>query len=108
MKKDTGFKISSVKTDGGASKNDFIIQFLTDIANTQIERPENLEMTAVGTGCLAGLTVGYWKSTEDLIKNRKVEKVFSPKIDENVRKALCLQWMRAIERSHKWASGGNV
>ena len=104
MKKDTGVKISSVKIDGGASKNDFILQFFADIANTRVERAKNLEMTAVGAGCLAGLTVGLWKSTEDLTKKHKFEKVFAPKMDEKVRNALVLQWKRAIERSYDWAT----
>ena len=104
MKKDTGFTISSIKADGGASKNDFILQFLADITNTKIERPKVLEMTALGAGCLAGLAVGYWKSTEDLLKNRKVDHIFIPEMDENTRKALCSQWKRAIERSYNWAT----
>ncbi len=104
LKKDTGFLISSIKTDGGASKNNFIIQFLADITNAQIERPKNLEMTAIGAGCLAGLAVGYWKSTEDLLKNRKVDKVFSPKMEDSLRMTLCSQWKRAIQRSYDWAT----
>jgi glycerol kinase len=104
MKKDTGFTISSIKTDGGASKNDFILQFLADITNTKIERPKVLEMTAIGAGCLAGLAVGYWKSTEDLLKNRKVDHIFIPKMEENMRKTLCSQWKRAIKRSYNWAT----
>jgi glycerol kinase len=61
-------------------------------------------MTAIGAGCLAGLAVGYWKSTEDLLKNRKIDKVFVPKMENATREALCSQWKRAVERSHNWAT----
>ncbi|MGA2385939.1 MAG: FGGY family carbohydrate kinase [Candidatus Bathyarchaeia archaeon] len=108
MKKDTGSAISSIKIDGGASKNDFIAQFLADITNMKIERPKALEMTAIGAGCLAGLAVGYWKSTEDLLKNRKTDKVFVPKMEKATREALCSQWKRAIERSYNWATDESV
>jgi len=104
MKKDTGSAISSIKIDGGASRNNFIAQFLADITNIKIERPKTLEMTAIGAGCLAGLAVGYWKSTEDLLKNRKIDKVFVPKMENATREALCSQWKRAVERSHNWAT----
>ncbi|RZN66487.1 MAG: glycerol kinase [Candidatus Methanolliviera hydrocarbonicum] len=103
IKKDTDLPIRSIKADGGASENDFLLQFISDIVDVEVERPVNLETTAIGAAYLAGLAVGYWKSEEDILKHRKVDKRFKPKMGEEEREKLYNGWKRAIERSLDWA-----
>ncbi len=103
MKKDTGLPIGSIKADGGASENDFILQFISDMVDVEVERPENLETTAIGAAYLAGLAVEYWKSENDIRKYRKVDKTFKPKMKEDKRETLYNGWKRAVERSLDWA-----
>ncbi len=102
MEHDSGLKIKSIKTDGNASKNNFLIQFMADLMEIEIERPQQLEATALGAAYLAGLKTGYWKSIEDIKQYRKTEKTFQPKqinpqIEENY-----IKWKKAIERSFNW------
>ena len=102
IKKDTGLPILSIKADGGGSKNDFILQFLSDMLNAEVERPKILETTSIGAAYFAGLSVGYWKSEEDISKHRKVDKRFAPKMKEEVREKLYEEWKRAVGRSRDW------
>ncbi len=104
MEIDTGLKISSIKADGGASANNFLLQFMADVLNTRVERPEILDGTALGAAYLAGLASGYWKSKEEIIEKRKVDRVFEPGMDEEKRQMLYNGWKRAIERSFEWHS----
>jgi glycerol kinase len=103
MKKDTGLSIRSIKADGGASENDFILQFLSDMLNVEVESPKILEATAIGAAYFAGLAVGYWESEEDILKHRKVDKTFKPEMKEEEREKLYKKWKRAVERSRDWA-----
>lgn len=103
MEEDTGIHVRLIKADGGASKNDFILQFLSDLLNVDVERPKILEATALGVAYFAGLHVGYWKSQEDLIKYRKVDKRYTPKMVESKRKELYAEWKRAVGRALDWS-----
>ena len=85
MSKDSGIDVQSLRVDGGAVKNNFIMQFQADIVNTSVERPEIQETTALGAAFLAGLAVGFWESKDDIAKNWKLEEKFDPKMDEGER-----------------------
>ena len=101
--KDTGLSITSIKADGGASKNDFILQFISDMVNVEVERPKIPEATAIGAAYFAGLAVGYWESPEDLLKHREIDKRFKPKMKEDERERLYRGWVKAVEKSRDWA-----
>ena len=85
MKADSGIDLAALKVDGGASANDFLMQFQSDIINAPVKRPSCIETTAMGAAYLAGLAVGYWNSKEDVIKNWAVDKIFSPIMGEDER-----------------------
>jgi len=101
MEVDTGLKISSIKADGG-----FLLQFMADMLNVKVERPEILDSTALGAAYLAGLASGYWQSKEEIIDKRKVDRVFEPGMGEEKRQMLYRGWKRAIERSFEWHRRG--
>ena len=97
MQKDLGIKISTLKVDGGASQNNFLMQFQCDILNCKVVRPKVVEVTALGAAYLAGLTSGYWNSIEEIIENLKIDKEFYPIIDDDSRDDLVKGWERAIK-----------
>ena len=78
MEKDAGVKLSELKVDGGASRNNLMMQFQADILDTQVIRPQVTETTAMGACYLAGLAVGYWKSLDEIKKQWQAERCFSP------------------------------
>ena len=86
MQRDAGVKIDSLNVDGGASMNNFLMQFQADILDAKVVRPKVIETTALGACYLAGLTQGYWKDIDDIRDNIKVERVFKPNMDENRRR----------------------
>ena len=103
MEADIGYKLTELKVDGGASANDFLMQFQSDITGIDIIRPRTLETTALGAACLAGLAVGVWKDEAELKSSWAVEKKFSPEIDAEKRERLTAGFDRAVERSNGWA-----
>ena len=103
MEADIGYKLTELKVDGGASANNFLMQFQSDITGIDIIRPMTLETTALGAACLAGLAVGVWKDEEELKSRWSVEKTFSPSIDAEKRERLTAGFDRAVERSNGWA-----
>ncbi len=98
MQKDLGKKISIFKVDGGAAQNDFLMQFQSDILQTRVIRPKNIETTALGAASLAGLGVGFWKDLSDLKKAWQKEKEFIPVINRKIRQKLISQWKTAVQR----------
>ncbi|STY75725.1 Glycerol kinase [Macrococcoides caseolyticum] len=97
MEKDSKIEVKTLRVDGGAVKNDFLMQFQSDILDVPVERPEINETTALGAAYLAGLAVGYWKS-KDGIRNRwNLEKQFDPKMDETKREDLYKGWQTAVK-----------
>ena len=98
LEKDLGSKIKRLAVDGGACANDFLMQFQADIADIEVARPKILETTALGSAYLAGLTVGYWQSIEELKKNNE-EKIFYPDIEPKRRKTLIDDWHKAVKRA---------
>ena len=97
MEKDLGSPITSLNVDGGASANNFLLQFQSDILNTDVIRPKVIETTALGACYLAGLTVGYWKSIEEIKVNKQIERHFTPTMDEARRNELVNGWARCIQ-----------
>ncbi|MFL7797175.1 glycerol kinase GlpK [Clostridium chauvoei] len=102
MEEDAGYKIESLKVDGGASKNAFLMQFQSDIINTEVTRPIITETTALGAAYLAGLAVGYWKDKEQISKSWYISQSFKPSIEEEERKKLYAGWKKAVSRVKDW------
>ncbi len=103
MELDSGKHLTSLKVDGGASNNNFLMQFQSDIINTNVLRPSCVETTAMGAAYLAGLAVGYWKSKEDVIKNWAVDKEFKPEMTDETRTACIKGWAKAVASTRGWA-----
>jgi glycerol kinase len=101
MQKDSGADLSTLRVDGGASNNDFLMQFQADILGTNVERPEVVETTALGAAMFAGLAVGFWKK-DDLKKTWQLDKRFSAEMEEEKRKKLYSGWQKAVKRSMAW------
>lgn len=102
MKKDTGRKFSRLRVDGGASSNDFLMQFQADILNIPVERPRVLETTALGAAGLAGIAVGFWKNEKEFNRLRVVERIFKPNPKFKHRDDLYKKWLEAVRRSRNW------
>ncbi len=103
MKEESGLSISSLKVDGGASANNFLMQFQSDISDVAIERPKCVETTALGAAYLAGLAVGYWKDKDEIKMNWQREREFLPAIAPEKRKKLLKGWRRAVKCAVFWA-----
>jgi glycerol kinase len=98
MEQDSGIDLSELRVDGGASNNDFLMQFQADILNVTVDRPKIVETTAVGSAQLAGLTVGVWSSPSELDRIRRTECRFEAQMDEAQREALYAGWLEAVTR----------
>lgn len=96
MEADTGIRIPLLKVDGGAARNDYLLQFQADILDTPIQRADDLETTARGVAFLAGLAVGYWKDLAELQAIFKTGKTFTPSMSETKRQALYAGWKQAV------------
>ncbi|HBA62829.1 MAG TPA: glycerol kinase [Lachnospiraceae bacterium] len=103
MEEDSGIKLSALKVDGGASANNFLMQFQADILGTPVNRPVCAETTAMGAAYLAGLAVGYWAGKEEVIKNWKISRVFEPMMEEAGRTERIAGWEKAVKYSFGWA-----
>lgn len=103
MQEDSGLELKNLKVDGGASANNFLMQFQSDILNVSINRPKVLETTALGAAYLAGLAVGFYENKEDIKKSVSLEKEFEPNMSEEKRNLLYKGWKRAVNRSLLWA-----
>ena len=97
MQNDLGAKLNSLNVDGGASANNFLLQFQSDILNTDVVRPKVVEVTALGASYLAGLNVGYWKDIEDIRSNKQIERIFTPAMTEDSRNVRIKGWEKAIK-----------
>ena len=103
MKADSGIQLASLKVDGGASANNFLMQTQSDIINAPVNRPRCVETTAMGAAYLAGLAVGYWKDKQDVKKNWKIDQIFLPSIDEEKRQKKIKGWNKAVKYAYGWA-----
>ena len=102
MERNSGIKLKELKVDGGASKNDFLMQFQADILNCRVVRPKDIETTALGACYLAGLGCGIFKSEDEIKELWEADRVFEPQMDEETRENLYAQWCKAVEKSKDW------
>ena len=103
MKADSGIALSSLKVDGGASANNFLMQTQADIINAPVNRPVCVETTAMGAAYLAGLAVGYWKDKDDVRRNWSIDRTFTPAIDDAERGKRIRGWKKAVRYAYGWA-----
>ena len=102
MEQDAGIAIKSLKVDGGACANDFLMQFQSSILDCEVIRPSCIETTALGAAYLAGLAVGYWKNREDIRNNWHVDRLFESAMDESQREKLVHGWHKAVKCAQMW------
>jgi glycerol kinase len=102
MGKDAGHKISTLRVDGGAAASDLLMQTQADVSGIHVERPQNVESTALGAAMLAGLATGVWEHVEELSSLRNVDKTFRPNLSSADRKARQKVWRKAVKRSRHW------
>ena len=103
MESDAGVELTRLRVDGGASANDLLMQFQSDLLGAEVLRPACIEKTALGAAYLAGLAVGYWKDTADIKQNRQTGRVFLPEMQEATRAKLLKGWNRALTAALTWA-----
>jgi glycerol kinase len=103
MEADSGIQIKELRVDGGATVNNQLMQFQSDLLDCKVVRPKITETTALGAAYLAGLAVGYWKSIEEIQHQWQIDKSFSPSLDEQKRKELVKGWQRAVNATISWA-----
>ena len=102
MEADSGISIKELRVDGGATANNLLMQFQSDILDTKVLRPKVTETTALGAAYLAGLAVGYWKSIEDIQQQWQIDKTFIPLMNNDKRNALTSGWQRAVNTTISW------
>lgn len=102
MESDSGIKLPTLRVDGGASANNFLLQFQADILNAAVLRPECIETTALGAAYLAGLATGYWKDKEEIKENWALSKQFDPNMEEGKRAKLLKGWKKAVRCAFAW------
>ena len=103
MRADAGVELRALKVDGGASANNFLMQFQADMIDAPVKRPECIETTAIGAAYLAGLAVGYWKDKEDVVSNQKLDRIFEPQMEAADRTAKRKGWNKAVKYAYGWA-----
>ena len=102
MEEDSGITLKSLRVDGGASANNFLMQFQSNILGVDVLRPEIIETTAYGAACLAGLAIGLFENKEEIKSKWTLSRKFSPSIQEKKKKELLLKWHEAVRRSQGW------
>ena len=103
MRADSGIELASLKVDGGASANNYLMQTQSDIINAPVHRPKCVETTAMGAAYLAGLAVGYWKDKDEVIKNWAIDRIFTSDITDEKRNSMIDGWNKAVKCSYGWA-----
>jgi glycerol kinase len=102
MTEDSGIRLASLKIDGGACANNFLMQFQADISDVPVHRPVTIETTSLGAAYLAGLAVGYWKNKEDVLENWQISRSFEPEMTKAIRENLLIGWHKAVKTSLGW------
>jgi glycerol kinase len=102
MRADANIKIRSLRVDGGAARNDLLMQFQADLLGVPVIRPKTFESTALGAGYLAGLAVGYWKSVAELAGQWQVDRSFEPTMPQGQVAELRAGWHKALQRATHW------
>ncbi|MBR6089267.1 MAG: glycerol kinase GlpK [Anaerolineaceae bacterium] len=103
MEEGSGVKLSALRVDGGACKNNFLMQFQADIINEKVQRPKCVETTAMGASYLAGLAVGFWTDKKDVIENLAVDREFEPQMTAETREQELKNWHHAVSAIRGWA-----
>ncbi len=103
MEQVSGIHLKNLKVDGGASANNFLMQFQADIVGATVHRPQCIETTALGAAYLAGLAVGYWKDKEEIRENWMLGASFGPKMEQEHREQLLKGWKKAVKCALAWA-----
>jgi glycerol kinase len=103
MESDAGMKLKELRVDGGATRNDTLMQFQANLLGVPVVRPKIHETTALGAAYLAGLAVGFWRNTDELRSQWQAERVFEPEMDRARTEALLADWRKALERAKDWA-----
>lgn len=104
MERDSGIRNSSLKVDGGAAKNNFVMQFQADMLGVPVERPKVIDTSARGAAYLAGLATGFWKDQQELSGTFELDREFKPQMARSAADTLYAGWTRAVERSRDWAA----
>ena len=102
MEKDAGMKMSTLRVDGGASRNNMLMQCQADMLNVVIERPVITETTALGAAYLAGLAVNFWSSEEEVRSMWKLDRCFEPQMTQERREKQLYEWHKAVTRAQIW------
>ena len=103
MENDSSIELRELNVDGGATANNFLMQFQSDILNVPINRPEIVETTALGAAYLAGLATGFWKNKEEIMENKNISKSFIPVMLTEKRNKLIKGWSKAVKAALYWA-----
>ena len=103
MAEDMGHPLQTFKVDGGASANNFLLEFQANIMNMPVYRPQCIETTSLGAAYLAGLATGYWKNRDDILSNWQIDRVFQPDMNEEIRNELLDGWHKAVHCTFGWA-----
>ena len=103
MEADSGMELTSLKVDGGASANDFLMQTQADMIQGEVKRPSCVETTAMGAAYLAGLAVGYWENKESVKANWAIDRTFEPKITRKEQEKKLKGWSKAVTYAFGWA-----
>ena len=104
MQQDAGIALQTLRADGGASANSFLMQFQADICHVPVTRPACVETTAMGAAFLAGLAVGFWTDLSDIKRTVTAECTFQPKMDSAQRMKKLAGWEKAVSRCRDWAN----
>jgi glycerol kinase len=107
MAQDSGQPLGELRVDGGMVANDFLMQFQADVLGVPILRPDVSETTALGAAYLAGLAVGYWQGEDDIARNWRAGRTFTPQMDRARADRLYARWQAAVERVRGWAVEGD-
>jgi glycerol kinase len=102
MQLDAGQSLTELRVDGGAARNDLLMQFQADIMGVPVVRPEVTETTALGAAYLAGLATGFWGGLDEIAAQWRAERRFEPTMHADQRESMLAQWRRAVERSRRW------
>jgi glycerol kinase len=105
MERDSGIPATELAVDGGASLNDWLMQFQADIIGLDVRRPAMVETTALGAAGLAGIATGVWRDADQFLSEREQPSTFSPRMSEDERAALLAGWQRAVRTTLQWAAG---
>lgn len=106
MSRDAGLPLQELRVDGGASRDDLLMQIQADFLGVPVARPQVTETTALGAAYLAGLAVGFWRDTDEIVAHWRVDRRFEPQMAPAVRAAKLARWHKAVERSRQWAEAG--